>query len=400
MLVVVVAPLLAGRSVEARSAVAVVPGGDPDDRLVVSAIWSIRQAVDAQADLAAVGIEERLVDTKVDARAEGRAALDEGRRAFGELDIENAARSLETAARMLAPLPESRDDAIEALDLLAQSRAAGRDEVGASIAYRRLLALDPEFEPDTEALGPSVAKAWKRARSRDRGKPGPLRIDSPMAPAAVFVGGTFVGVTPHLIRAPGALSLEISLRADGFATWTRTLGLRPGTSAAVEPALEPLAKSTLLLDIIEKLPAQWERETMTTPLKDLRSLLFADQAILVGLKGGDLQVQLYDLKVGRRVRSVRYDVRAHDFTNADGAAVVESLYRGVDVQTPGSTELAEEEPESLDGAGARLMDAWWFWPAVGVAAATAVLVPIVVLSGDDKTVIAEHDDQGAVILRF
>ena len=81
-------------------------------------------------------------------------------------------------------------------------------------------------------------------------------------------------------------------------------------------------------------------------------------------------------------------------------AIVESLYSGVDAFAPGTTELAEEEPESLDGGGRHLMDAWWFWPAVGVAAATAVALPIVLLSGDDDPALNGKDGTGAVILRF
>lgn len=386
---------------EGKSAVAVVPGEEPDDRTVVAAVWAIRKAVDAQSDLTTVSIDERLGEVHGDAVAEGRAALQDGRQAFGELDIERAGRSLEAAARLLAPLADHRDDAIEALDLLAQTRAASKDELGAAVAYARLMKLDPDFEPDAEALGPTVTKAWKRARNLDKaGKPGPLRIESSMAPAAVFIGGEFVGVTPQLIRKPAGVALDVTLRADGFAPWVRTLALRPGTSAAIEPALEPLGKSPLLLDIIEKLPGQFERETMTTPLKDLRSLLFADQAIIVGLEGGDLQVQLYDLKVGRRVRAVRYPLRPQGVGTEDGVAIVESLYSGVDAFAPGTTELAEEEPESLDGGGRHLMDAWWFWPAVGVAAATAVALPIVLLSGDDDPALNGKDGTGAVILRF
>ena len=44
---------------EGKSAVAVVPGEEPDDRTVVAAVWAIRKAVDAQSDLTAVSIDER-----------------------------------------------------------------------------------------------------------------------------------------------------------------------------------------------------------------------------------------------------------------------------------------------------------------------------------------------------
>jgi hypothetical protein len=393
--------LAGGAFAAERAPVAVVPAQDPDDPRVVAAVWAIRSALEGSTDVTAVSVADRLGDDREGPAEAGGAALAEGRQAFGDLDLERAARALETAARLLEPLEGQRADAVEALDLLAQTRAASRDEMGAAAAYRRLVVLDPGFEPDVDALGPTVAKAWRSAAAAPAGPPaGALRIESSMAPAAVFIAGRFVGVTPHMISRPGTAPLTVELRADGFAPWRRVLTLRPGSSAAIEPALEPLGRSPLLFDIVEKLPEQMDRETTGPALKDLRSLLFAEQAVLVGLRGGDVQTALFDLKVGRRVRTLRYSPTGGTMTVSDGAAVVEALYSGVDAQAPGTTELAEE-PESLDGGRrARLLDAWWFWPAVGVAAVTAVAVPIIVLSGDDDTALRERDGEGAVILRF
>ncbi|MCK6570422.1 PEGA domain-containing protein [Myxococcota bacterium] len=384
-----------------RAPVAVIAGQDADDPRVVAAVWAIRAAMERAPDVAPVSIDERLGEDREPPAEAGRAALVEGRQAFGDLDLERAARALEAAARLLVPLPDRKLEAVEALDLLAQTRAAARDEAGAAAAYRRLVVLDPEFEPDIEALGPTVAKAWRSAAAALAGPPpGPLRVESSMAPAAVFVDGRFAGVTPHLIRRPDSAPLSLELRADGFAPWRRTVTLRPGQSAALEPALEPLGRSPLLYDILEKLPEQMDRETTGPALKDLRSLLFAEQAVLVAVRGGDVQAALFDLKLGRRVRSLRYSPAGGTATVSDGSAIVEALYAGVDALAPGTTELAEE-PETLDAGGrGRLVDAWWFWPAVGVAAATAVAVPIIVLSGDDDTAIRERDGEGAVVLRF
>jgi len=384
-----------------RATVAVVAGQDADDPRVVAAVWAIRAALEQAQDVAPISVDERLGDAREPPAEAGRAALVEGRQAFADGDLERAARALEMAARLLVPLPDRKVDAVEALDLLAQTRSAARDEAGAAAAYRRLAALEPEFEPDLESLGPSVARAWRSAATAPRGAPpGPLRIESSMAPAAVFVDGRFAGVTPYLIRRSDLAPLSLELRADGFAPWHRTLMLRPGQSAALEPALEPLSRSPLLYDILEKLPEQMDREKTGPALKDLRSLLFAEQAVLVALRGGDIQAALFDLKLGRRVRMLRYSPTGGTATVADGTAIVEALYAGIDALAPGTTELADE-PETLDAADrGRLFDAWWFWPAVGVAAATAVAVPIIVLSGVDETVLRERDGEGAVVLRF
>ena len=178
---------------ETRANVAVVPAGEAENRTVVAAVWALRAAVDEHAGLKAVAVSERLADAPLDPSEEGRAALAEGRQAFTELDLERAARALESAARLLATVENERDGAIESLDLLAQTRSAAHDELGAALAYLRLMRLDPTFRPDTEAAGPSLAKAWKRAKTLkdagERASVGSLRIESISAPAAVFGSG-------------------------------------------------------------------------------------------------------------------------------------------------------------------------------------------------------------------
>lgn len=394
--------LLPAAAGAARIPVAVVGANELDSTPVVGSVWALRTAMSERSDLASVSIEEKLGGSAASAQDEGTAALSEGRNAFNELDLERAARALETAARLLGPQKATRDEAVEALDLLAQTRSAAHDELGAAMAYARLARLDAGFRPDVEALGPAIAKAWKRAQSLAKlGRPGPLRVESAATPAAVFLGDRYVGVTPQLLPPAETLAVELTLRADGFAPWRRALALRPGAGAAVDAALEPLAKSALLLDAQDKLGPQLERDTVGTALKDLRSLLFADQAVLVGVVGGDLVCQLYDLKISKRVRSVRRPLPKAGLSESQAAAVLASLYDGVDVASPGTTELEEAEPESLDGSGGgNLMENWWFWPAVGVAATTAIVVPILVLGGDEGAGLKAHDGEGAVVLRF
>jgi nucleoid-associated protein YgaU len=87
------------------------------------------------------------------------------------------------------------------------------------------------------------------------------------------------------------------------------------------------------------------------------------------------------------------------------ADVVDALYRGVDVRAPGQAELLPEEPETLDGSEgdgpfAGLSRKWWFWPAIGVVAATAVIVPVAVLASEPDPALKGKDGTGAVILRF
>jgi hypothetical protein len=113
------------------------------------------------------------------------------------------------------------------------------------------------------------------------------------------------------------------------------------------------------------------------------------------------------LNANRRVRPpVRASLGA-DRRLAPGAAeaLIEALYDDVDAQAPGQSELLPEEPASFDDEGEAgplrtLTRAWWFWPAVGVAAATAVIVPVAIVATDRDPAIRGKDGTGAVILRF
>jgi hypothetical protein len=139
----------------------------------------------------------------------------------------------------------------------------------------------------------------------------------------------------------------------------------------------------------------------------LEHLVESELAVLVRLQGSTVEAALYDLNANRRVRPpVRASLGA-DRRLASGAAeaLIEALYDDVDAQAPGQSELLPEEPASFDDEGEAgplrtLTRAWWFWPAVGVAAATAVIVPVAIVATDRDPAIRGKDGTGAVILRF
>lgn len=411
-LVSVLAMCAAAQAERARVPVAVLAAGSADADILVPIVWALRAAVDDHETLKTVSISERLAGEGAEDPIEaGRFALDEGRRAADELDLERAIRAFETAARHLSAVPEGRDDAADALRGLAEARGAMKDEAGATAAYRRLFALDPSLVLDDDGLSPTMKRALRRARgdggARDRGsRGGRVRVDAIPGPAAVFVDGKFVGVTPKLLEDLDTPTVAVRLEVDGNAPWVRELTVRDGQGIAVEAALEPLPRATLYEDLVEKMSAQIERETVGPALKELKALLFADQVVLIRLQSPGLEAVLFDLKANRRVRAARASLGQGRTLSASAAAdVVDALYRGVDARAPGQAELLPEEPETLDGAGgdglfAGLTRNWWFWPAVGVVAATAVIVPVAVLASEPDPALKGKDGTGAVILRF
>ena len=416
---------------ETQRAVAVMHATSTAGPGLNDALWRIRAAVDAHPKLVSVDVAERLAETTTDALEEARLAMDDGRAAFDELQIDRALRSLEVAARLYetawrasgskrsaSPEPEAveepsdrraapagdalRDLTVEALSLLASTRAAANDDWGASVTFTRLLEVDPSFKLSGDDIAPSVRKLFKAARAGTTRKDKfALRLDAAPTPGAIFIDGRYVGITPRLVADLPSPVARVRIAADGFAPWDRVVTLRKGSGVSVEAVLDAQPKAALWDGIMERMPQQADRQTLTTALKDVRALLFAEQAIVVQAEGEAVVVDLYDLQAGRKVRSVRAAIDDSGLLPGVAEELVDALYKNVDPLAPGLTELAAEDPMSLDtDSGVSLLDEWWFWTAVGVATVTAIAIPVAVASGDDESIIARHDGQGAAILRF
>ena len=131
---------------------------------------------------------------------------------------------------------------------------------------------------------------------------------------------------------------------------------------------------------------------MGTALRDLKSLFFADQAVLLEFGSGRVVGHLYDLKAGRRVRRVTLELEEPEET---GREVVAGLYRDLDVRAPG---LAA--PDLQVPAGPPYHSRWWFWPAVGLGVAAAIAIPVALFVQDEEDGLTRQDGQGALVLRF
>ncbi len=396
----------------ARARVAVVPAGNPDPDTLSPVLWRMRAAIARVDGVQLVRVADQLAnEAPEDALEGGRVALDEGAQAMNDGDLERAIRAYETAARLLTSIPAGRRDASAALMGLATARGAMKDGPGATAAFARLLKADPDLVIDDEGFSPTMrtalANAQRGGKAGSRRGAGRVRIDAVPGPAAVFLDGRFRGTTPVLLDDLSGPTAPVRVEYDGYAPWVREVVVRPGQGLAIEAALEPLSRAALYEDLIDKLPAQMEREQMSVSLKEMKALLSIDQAVLVRLQGSTVEAALYDLNANRRVRPpVRASLGA-DRRLAPGAAeaLIEALYDDVDAQAPGQSELLPEEPASFDDEGEAgplraLTRRWWFWPAVGVAAATAVIVPVAIVATDRDPAIRGKDGTGAVILRF
>lgn len=381
---------------DAPATVVVLPtsaAAEPDE---VERLWGARMAIRSADGLALVDVAGLL--GAGDGRAAdidgARGALAEGLAAFEELDVDRATPALVDAAAVLSIFPEARPEAIEALTALARVAGAQRDAAGAADALALLLRLRPDFDLEPGAP-PSMTQALAAARAQRDAPTGRLRVGARPVSAAVFVDGRFVGASPTLIDGLAAGPHLVVLDADGYRRAHRVVDVAPGEGVALDLELAVARKGPLLSEIGAGLLDQVDADQVGPPLRDVRSLFLADQAVLLSERAGRWEAHLYDLKAGRRVRRA---VLPPDPAPAQAAAqAVWSLYRGLDPRRPGLA-APEVEPAPL-GGGAPYYRTWWFWTGVAVGVAAAITVPVVLLA-EEPDGLDRRSGEGAVVLRF
>lgn len=365
----------------------------PDE---VERLWGARLAVRRAEGLALVDVAGLL--GAGDGRAAdidgARGALAEGLAAFEELDVERATPALVDAAAVLSLFPEARGTAVEALTALARVAGAQRDAEAAADALALLLRLRPDFELEPGAP-PSMSQALAAARAQRSAPPGRLRVGTHPVSAAVFVDGRFMGASPTLIAGLAAGPHLVVLDADGYRREHRVVDVPSDEGVALELELAVARKGPLLSEIGAGLLDQVEADQVGGPLRDVRSLFLADQAVLLSERAGAWQAHLYDLKAGRRVRRVALPPEPAPAQAA--AQAVWTLYRDLDPRRPGLA-APDVEPEPVAG-GAPYYRTWWFWTGVAVGVAAAITVPVVLLA-EEPDGLDSRSGEGAVVLRF
>ncbi len=389
-------PAAASADGAAPATVVVLPTSAAAEAGEVERLWGARMAVRSAEGLALVDVAGLL--GAGDGRAAdvdgARGALVEGQAAFEELDVERATPALVDAAAILSIFPEARAEASEALIALARVAGAQRDPEGAADALALLLRLRPGFALEPGAP-PSMTQALAAARAQRDAPTGRLRIGSRPVAAAVFVDGRFVGASPTLVDGLAAGPHLVVLDADGYRREHRVVDVPPGQGVALDLELAVARKGPLLSEIGAGLLDQVDADQIGPPLRDVRSLFLADQAVLLSERAGQWEAHLYDLKAGRRVRRAALP---SDLPPAQAAAqAVWSLYRGLDPRRPGLT-APEVDPEPL-GGGAPYYRTWWFWTGVAVGVAAAITVPVVLLAEEPEG-LDRRSGEGAVVLRF
>jgi tetratricopeptide (TPR) repeat protein len=323
--------------------------------------------------------------------------VSEGRQAYQTLQIGRSLKAMREAEKYLEFCgPEVRDGKLlvdsklyAGLSLLAQG---ARDE--ALNEFRQAVAYDNDYQLSERKFPPDVIQAFNAARQQLlSGNPTQVTFISKPAGATVYVDGHSRGVTPlrglklytgrHFIR----------LEQEGYSAWTLNLpdGIPP---VQIKALMVPLWSGDAPEDLLGAAIANEQlSEPVLAQLRLLAGFFRADALVLISISH-----EGRDYHVGTRLFVVRPETisRARLFNLGSDRDAFEHKIRGV-ISTmralrkiagrPGvATNIAPvehhdflpaEHSSSNDtrsetgGGRTKWYTSWWFWTAVGVAAAGA-----------------------------
>ncbi|MEQ8275557.1 MAG: PEGA domain-containing protein [Deltaproteobacteria bacterium] len=302
-------------------------------------------------------------------------AIDDGIRAFEELDLENAGVQLEIGVnQLLSYRDELKPNELEVLDTAIFAYGATvlfeGQSVLANAIFVALAVTSPDFEP-SDARYPSNVR--KRFRAIVAGVPsratGTLRVETVPTGGAVFVDGLFKGFAPldiaglpdgwHQVRAErvgyhpygtlapvrGEASSSVSLELEASDVRERVDGLAPNLASDVTA--------------VERLREELGVETLVA----LRysTLLSGDKVEGVLVAAGEAPLKIGPTGI----------VEDPEVASATILAAFEAQRAAVQVVATAAPTVEEDGP---------VTDQWWFWATVGgvvVAAAAAGTVAAV-----------------------
>ena len=223
---------------------------------------------------------------------------------------------------------------------------------------------------------PLFIKAQKAMKKRTKGS-AELTTSPPGAKA--YIDGRFVGVTPTTAFGLRAGTHYATYKMAGYVKAAQKIKISGRVQRRYEKELSRSDKYLLLKQTLTSLKDDLGKVQATSPMADLRSFLFIDQVVFARVMPGDgdeevtVKAYLYDLRSKVRLNHASRTMAASQVSNI--AELSRALY--LNARYDGSL-AAPEEPEPPPPPKRKPFYAtWWFWTAIGVAAAgvvTAVLV--------------------------
>jgi hypothetical protein len=240
---------------------------------------------------------------------------------------------------------------------------------------------------DSVLVPPDLMRLYEEVR-KDVAKlaRGSIEILSEPDGAQAYVDGRFVGVTPTAVEGLTIGRHFLTCKKEGYAKGVQKVVVSAHRQQSVTARLRRSEKYLLLAQSIERSGQAFGREVASDAMIELRSFLFIDQVVFVRLSqhGSDAAIDaaVYDLRSQRRLSQVKRSLRPEQAESA-GEEVARTLF--LNVAYDGSLPAPPPERPPPSAHQRPLTAQWWFWTAIGVATAAAIVIPLEAVPDDRST---------------
>ena len=327
-----------------------------------------------------------------------------GKKYYQKLELKQA-KSKFTAASELFEKNfgdlEHHDEYILNAIFLGASNLLLKNQKQTSLAFQKILLLDPDYNIQRDYFSPSVNKALLEEAKTIKTTPrGAVQIKSTPNFAKVFIDGSFRGTTPCTVNRLLPGDHLVVIQKEGLPPWTQKITVNKTDTEILSIKLEISSRSKSYLRALKGIKDDQEitKDQAGPNIKELRSLLLVDQIILGQVtwqeeKDYEISLQLYDLRTSQKISSHSDEVEWDDNKQQIAKDLLSGLYSGR------ISFIEKQVEDQTDRREPAIVSKWWFWTGIGAVAVAGVIFGIV-LSKDNESGLNKESGRGAIIVRF
>ena len=244
-----------------------------------------------------------------------RAALADGRRAYDALALDDAIARLGQAVSLYqrtGPLLGDLNELIESLAYLGSSLVLRGSADEAISTFVELLTVRSAYQPT--GMVPTVERVFEQALTRvDAAPTGGVEIYSTPPYAAVYIDGSFQGVTPLTLSDLIAGTHYLRLEKTGYTIHGAPLSIAPSQRITSQTRLMDIRRGPELRDLLARGTPEVLRDRMGGALRELSQTLRSDVLIMVTVSqsgtAATLVASAFDGNTSARLATERAVVR-------------------------------------------------------------------------------------------
>lgn len=316
-----------------------------------------------------------------------RARLAEGRQAYLNFELDQAAALLDAAVSdfdAAAGALEDPQELADALQFLGASLALNGRARDATRVFARMHVQMPHVQPDPAIFPPEVIERFEAARPRDASDASAsITIESDPPGAIAYVDFVARGVTPLTVSGLRGGDHVVRVSRPGATPFYQSVTVRAHRTAATSAFLvdDPRA-----VGLNESLVASRDADVTALgdsgPLRDIASVLDVDRLALIRASAGEtedqvtLELVVFDVATGRRLArgAGTAPTAIGELEPAVHRLVAGSLEAAAHARTgdeapppPPDEELPTHPAEPpATTSGGNVLEEWWFWTLIGV----------------------------------